>query len=34
VADVKDGDLLLRVVHGIYDPIISHTDPVEMLCSA
>ena len=34
VADVEDDDLLLRMVHGIHDLVVSHADPVEMLCPA
>jgi len=29
--DVEDDNLLLCMVHGIHDPIVSHADPVEML---
>ena len=31
MADVEDDNLLLRVVYGVYDPIVPHADPVEML---
>ena len=34
VADIKDDDFLLRVMHSIYDPIVPHTEPVEILCPA
>ena len=33
MADVEDDNLLLRMVYGVYDPIVPHADPVEMFCS-
>jgi len=32
--DVENYDLLHCVVHGVYDPVVSHADPEEMLCPA
>jgi len=32
--DIENDNLLLRMVRGVYDPVVFHADPVEMLCSA
>jgi len=32
--NVEDDNLLLGMVHGIHDPVVSHADPVEVLCPA
>jgi hypothetical protein len=31
MAGVEDDNLLLRVVYGVYDPIVPHANPVEVL---
>nr|WP_292731230.1 hypothetical protein [Methanoculleus sp.] len=32
--NVEDYNVLLRMLHGVYDPVVPHADPVEMLCPA
>jgi hypothetical protein len=30
--DIENYNLLHCVIHGVYDPVVSHADPVEVLC--